>query len=44
MQAPMHLFDAYGVELEYMLVDRETLAVAPICDRVLAAEAGEPVS
>lgn len=27
-----------------MLVDRETLAVAPICDRVLEAEAGEPVS
>lgn len=44
MQTPLHLFDAYGVELEYMLVDRETLAVAPISDRVLAAEAGEPVS
>lgn len=44
MQTPLHLFDAYGVELEYMLVDRETLAVAPICDRVLEAEAGEPVS
>jgi glutamate---cysteine ligase / carboxylate-amine ligase len=44
MHAPLHLFDAYGVELEYMLVDRETLAVAPISDRVLAAEAGEPVS
>lgn len=41
---PLHLFDAYGVELEYMLVDRETLAVAPICDRLLEAEAGEPVS
>lgn len=44
MNAPLHLFDAYGVELEYMLVDRETLAVKPICDRVLAAEAGRPVS
>ncbi len=44
MHRPLHLFDAYGVELEYMLVDRETLAVAPICDRVLEAEAGEPVS
>jgi glutamate---cysteine ligase / carboxylate-amine ligase len=40
---PLHLFDAYGVELEYMLVDRETLAVAPLCDRVLAAEAGTSV-
>ncbi len=44
MNAPLHLFDAYGVELEYMLVDRETLAVKPICDRVLAAEAGAAVS
>lgn len=44
MNAPLHLFDAYGVELEYMLVDRETLAVKPICDRVLAAEAGASVS
>ncbi len=41
---PLHLFDAYGVELEYMLVDRDSLAVAPICDRVLEAEAGQPVS
>src|SRR5690606_7503875 len=44
MSQPLHLFDAYGVELEYMLVDRRTLAVAPIVDRVLAAEAGEPVT
>lgn len=44
MSSSLHLFDAYGVELEYMLVDRHTLAVAPICDRVLAAEAGEPVT
>lgn len=44
MNAPLHLFDAYGVELEYMLVDRETLAVKPICDRILAAEAGQPAA
>jgi glutamate---cysteine ligase / carboxylate-amine ligase len=44
MNAPLHLFDAYGVELEYMLVDRETLVVKPVCDRVLAAEAGRPVA
>jgi gamma-glutamyl:cysteine ligase YbdK (ATP-grasp superfamily) len=30
-----HLFDAFGVELEYMIVDRETLSVLPIADRVL---------
>jgi len=38
----LHLFEAYGIEIEIMLVDATTLAVAPICDRVLEAEAGEP--
>lgn len=41
---PLHLFDGFGVELEYMLVDRRTLAVAPVCDRILEAEAGEPTT
>lgn len=30
-------FSAYGIELEYMLVDRESLDVRPIADRLLAA-------
>ena len=38
------LFEAYGVELEMMIVDAETLDVKPICDELLAAVAGEPVS
>ncbi|HYE03301.1 MAG TPA: glutamate-cysteine ligase family protein, partial [Phycisphaerales bacterium] len=40
------LFDAFGVELEYMIVDRQTLGVRPIADRVLMAGArsAEPVS
>jgi gamma-glutamyl:cysteine ligase YbdK (ATP-grasp superfamily) len=29
------LFDGYGVELEYMLVDRDTLAVRPVTDELL---------
>ena len=29
------LFDAYGIELEYMIVDRETLAVRPLADVLL---------
>jgi gamma-glutamyl:cysteine ligase YbdK (ATP-grasp superfamily) len=29
------LFEGYGVELEYMLVDRDTLAVRPITDELL---------
>lgn len=36
----LHLFQAYGVELEYMIVDRETLAVRPITDELLKAELG----
>jgi len=34
------LFQGFGVELEYMIVDRERLNVLPISDRVLAAQAG----
>jgi gamma-glutamyl:cysteine ligase YbdK (ATP-grasp superfamily) len=37
------LFEAYGIELEYMLVDENSLSVLPIADRVLEAAAGEPV-
>ena len=42
--AELGLFEGYGIELEYMLVDVQTLAVAPIADRVLATAAGEPCS
>ena len=37
---PLHLFDAYGVEIEYMIVDAESLAVLPIADKVLFEVAG----
>jgi carboxylate-amine ligase len=40
----LHLFEGYGVELEYMIVDREFLTVCPIADRVLEAAAGSVVS
>jgi carboxylate-amine ligase len=39
----LHLFDAHGIEVEYMLVDAETLDVAPAADRLLEAAAGELV-
>src|SRR5215470_14375754 len=39
----LHLFAAHGVEVEYMLVDAETLDVAPAADRLLEAAAGELV-
>ncbi len=39
--APLGLFAAYGIEVEYMLVDAERLDVAPAADRLLEAAAGE---
>jgi gamma-glutamyl:cysteine ligase YbdK (ATP-grasp superfamily) len=36
----LHLFEGYGVELEYMLVDAGTLCVAPRADWLLAEAAG----
>jgi gamma-glutamyl:cysteine ligase YbdK (ATP-grasp superfamily) len=38
------LFEAYGVEIELMIVDRETLEVKPVCDELLAGVAGEPTA
>ena len=42
--SPFHLFEAFGVELEYMIVDDDTLEVRPITDRVLHEVAGEYLS
>ncbi|MBL8851852.1 MAG: hypothetical protein JNG89_19425, partial [Planctomycetaceae bacterium] len=41
---PLHLFDAFGIELEYMIVDAATLDVRPIADELFKAVAGEYVS
>jgi carboxylate-amine ligase len=38
------LFEAYGVEIEMMIVDADTLDVKPVCDELIASVAGEPVS
>ena len=38
--APLHAFAGYGIELEYMIVDRETLAVLPVADALLQAAGG----
>ncbi len=32
---PLGLFQGFGIELEYMVVDRDTLDVHPFCDRLL---------
>lgn len=36
----LHLFQAYGIELEYMIVDQDTLAVKPITDELLKQQLG----
>lgn len=38
------LFEAYGVEIEYMIAGRESLDLLPICDRLIEAVAGVPES
>ncbi|HWA36110.1 MAG TPA: hypothetical protein VG737_18340, partial [Cyclobacteriaceae bacterium] len=39
----LHLFQAYGVELEYMIVDQESLNIRPIADDLLKSELGDVV-
>ena len=36
----LHLFEGFGLELEYMIVRADTLAVLPIADKLLFAEGG----
>ncbi|MGE5027483.1 MAG: glutamate-cysteine ligase family protein, partial [Betaproteobacteria bacterium] len=46
MSAPavLHAFTGYGIELEYMIVDRQTLSVLPIADALLQQAAGACVA
>lgn len=37
----LHIFQAFGIELEYMIVDRETLNIRPIADELLRTQLGE---
>ncbi len=37
---PTGLFEVTGIELEYMIVDSETLNVLPICDQILSEISG----
>jgi len=37
---PLSLFEATGIEIEYMIVDRDSLDVRPIADELIRAEAG----
>jgi gamma-glutamyl:cysteine ligase YbdK (ATP-grasp superfamily) len=40
----LHAFSAFGIELEYMVVDRESLSVLPVADELLRRVAGCQVS
>ncbi len=37
----LHIFQAFGVELEYIIVDRKTLDIRPIADDLLKHELGQ---
>lgn len=39
--SPLHLFEGYGIELEYMIVRQKDLSVFPVSDQILHAIAGE---
>ncbi len=46
MSAPsaLHAFAGYGIEFEYMIVDRQTLSVLPVADELLRRAAGACVA
>ena len=37
----LHAFEGFGIELEYMIADRETLSVRPLADRLLLDPEGQ---
>ncbi|MFK7833860.1 MAG: glutamate-cysteine ligase family protein [Winogradskyella sp.] len=41
MTKKYHLFEVYGIELEYMLIDKSTFKVAPKVDELLTKKAGK---
>lgn len=42
--SPLPAFAGYGVEIEYMIVDRDHLDVRPVADRLLCQAAGQPAA
>ena len=40
----LHAFAGYGIELEYMIVDRDTLSVLPVADELLRRASGASVA
>lgn len=44
MKAKLPAFSGYGIELEYMIIDRDSLSILPIADELLHKLAGEYVA
>ncbi|MDZ7764466.1 MAG: glutamate-cysteine ligase family protein [Melioribacteraceae bacterium] len=44
MKKPIGLFEGFGVELEYMIANKDTLKINPITDEVIKAVVGQYVS
>lgn len=44
MKKVLKMFEGYGVELEYMIVEKESLKVNPIADELIKKVAGEYIS
>ena len=42
MLSPIHLFEAFGVELEYMIVERGSLRAQPLVAPILRLDGPEP--
>ncbi len=43
-QPHLHAFTGFGIELEYMIVDQESLAARPLAERLLIDESGKVVN
>lgn len=41
---PVHLFEGYGIEMEYIIVDNSNLNVLPVSDKILEITAGKIIS
>ncbi|MCF8260022.1 MAG: hypothetical protein K9J12_04555 [Melioribacteraceae bacterium] len=41
MSESIHLFERFGIELEYMIVDKDNLKVKPISDEIIKSVTGE---
>lgn len=44
MRVPLQLFEGFGIELEYMIVNRNSLNVMPVSDKLLEMQSGKRAS